>query len=182
METGHSAGRSNAGASLAAAAGSRSALPQFGNCRWHRSRWLLLAEYVADERSILRTPEGKPYLPGGPEFSLSHGGDLAVLLISDTPCGVDVECADRAVSERIRERVFQRIFQREEADSERAFSWLWTRKEAVMKLDGRGLGLDPRCFSVLAARTQLSGREIALATQIVRGHFISIAYDLSEKG
>ena len=121
-------------------------------------------------------------MPGGPEFSLSHGGDLAVLLISDTPCGVDVECADRAVSERIRERVFQRIFQREEADSERAFSWLWTRKEAVMKLDGRGLGLDPRCFSVLAERTQLSGRKIALATQIVRGHFISIAYDLSEKG
>ena len=51
---------------------------------------LLLAEYVADEEALLRTPEGKPYLPGGPEFSLSHGGDLAVLLISDTPCGVDV--------------------------------------------------------------------------------------------
>lgn len=142
---------------------------------------LLLAEYVADEEALLRTPEGKPYLPGGPEFSLSHGGDLAVLLISDTPCGVDVECADRAVSERIRERVFQRIFQREEADSERAFSWLWTRKEAVMKLDGRGLGLDPQCFSVLGSRTQLDGREIALATQIVRGHFISIACDLSGK-
>ena len=78
--------------------------------------------------------------------------------------------------------VFQRIFQREEEDSERALSWLWTRKEAVMKLDGRGLGLDPRCFSVLASRTQLDGREIALATQIVRGHFISIAYDLSGKG
>ena len=138
---------------------------------------LLLAEYVADEGAVLRTPEGKPYLPGGPEFSLSHGGDLAVLLISDTPCGVDVECADRAVSERIRERVFQRIFQREEADSERAFSWLWTRKEAVMKLDGRGLGLDPQRFSVLGARTRLDGREIALATQIVYGHFISIAYD-----
>ena len=106
---------------------------------------LLLAEYVADEGAVLRTPEGKPYLPGGPEFSLSHGGDLAVLLISDTPCGVDVECADRAVSERIRERAFQRIFQREEADSERAFSWLWTRKEAVMKLlnerDGLALGI-----------------------------------------
>ena len=51
-----------------------------------------------------------------------------------------------------------------------------------MKLDGRGLGLDPQCFSVLGSRTQLDGREIALATQIVRGHFISIAYDLSEKG
>ena len=140
---------------------------------------LLLAEYVADEDAILRTAEGKPYLPGGPEFSLSHGGGLAALLISDVPCGVDVERADRAVSERIRERAFQRIFQREEADSERAFSWLWTRKEAVMKLDGRGLGLDPQRFSVLGARTHLDGREIALATQIVRGHFISIAYEIS---
>ena len=142
---------------------------------------LLLAEHVADEKAILRTAEGKPYLPGGPEFSLSHGGGLAVLLISDAPCGVDVERVDRGVSERIRERVFQRVFQREEADSERALSWLWTRKEAVMKLDGRGLGLDPQRFSVLGARTRLDGREIALATQIIHGHFISIAYDISEK-
>lgn len=139
---------------------------------------LLLAEYVADEGAVLRTPEGKPYLPGGPEFSLSHGGSLAALLISDTPCGVDVERVDRTASERVRARVLRP----EEAESCRAFAWLWTRKEAVMKLDGRGLGLDPRCFSVLAARTQLSGRKIALATQIVRGHFISIAYDLSGKG
>ena len=46
-----------------------------------------------------------------------------------------------------------------------------------MKLDGRGLGLDPQRFSVLGVRTRLGGREIALATQIVYGHFISIAYD-----
>ena len=41
----------------------------------------------------------------------------------------------------------------------------------------RVLGLDPQRFSVLGARTRLDGREIALATQIVYGHFISIAYD-----
>lgn len=134
---------------------------------------LLLAEYVADEGAVLRTPEGKPYLPGGPEFSLSHGGSLAALLISDTPCGVDVERVDRTASERVRARVLRP----EEAESCRAFAWLWTRKEAVMKLDGRGFGLDPQRFSVLGARTRLDGREIALATQIVYGHFISIAYD-----
>ena len=135
---------------------------------------LLLAEYVTPHgEAILRTAEGKPYLPGGPEFSLSHGGGLAALLISDVPCGVDVERVNRTASERVRARVLRQ----EEAVSGRAFAWLWTRKEAVMKLDGRGLGLDPQCFSVLGARTQLDGREIALATQIVHGHFISIAYN-----
>lgn len=136
---------------------------------------LLLAEYVTPHgETLLRTAEGKPYLPAGPEFSLSHGGALAALLVSDVPCGVDVERIGRAASARVRVRVLRP----EEAASGRAFAWLWTRKEAVMKLDGRGLGLDPQRFSVLGARTQLDGREIALATQIVQGHFISIAYDI----
>ena len=138
------------------------------------SAGLLLAEYVPGSDAVVRTAEGKPYIPGGPEFSLSHGGALAALLIADAPCGVDVERIKRAASARVRERVLRP----EEAASGRAFAWLWTRKEAVMKLDGRGLGLDPQCFSVLSARMQLDGREIALATQIVRGHFISIAYDI----
>ena len=135
---------------------------------------LLLAEYVPGSAAVVRTPAGKPCLPCGPEFSLSHGGALAALLVADVPCGVDVERVERAASERVRARVLRP----EEAASGRTFAWLWTRKEAVMKLDGRGLGLDPQRFSVLGARMRLDGREIALATQIVHGYFISIAYEI----
>lgn len=134
---------------------------------------LLLAEHVAPNgETILKTETGKPYLPDGPEFSLSHGGTLAALLLADTPCGVDVEPVERTVPPRVQAWVLRP----EERICGRAFAWLWTRKEAVMKLDGRGLGLDAQSFSVLDARLRLDGRELVLATQLVRGHFISVAY------
>ena len=44
-----------------------------------------------------------------------------------------------------------------------------------MKLDGRGLALDPRSFSVLGDTLLLDGRSICLTTQIVCGHFLSCA-------
>ena len=34
---------------------------------------------------------GKPYIPGGPHFSLTHSGTLAALAVSDTPVGLDIE-------------------------------------------------------------------------------------------
>ena len=34
---------------------------------------------------------GKPYIPGGPHFSLTHSGTLAALAVSGTPVGLDIE-------------------------------------------------------------------------------------------
>lgn len=132
---------------------------------------LLLREQLGPEAQLRRTATGKPYLPGGPELSLSHGGALATLLLADAPCGVDVEPIGRTASPAVRARVLR---PEERADG-RAFAWLWTRKEAVMKLDGRGLALDPRSFSVLGDTLLLDGRSIRLTTQIVCGHFLSCA-------
>ena len=70
---------------------------------------------------------GKPYIPGGPHFSLTHSGTLAALAVSDTPVGLDIEkiapvrrAAARALT--IEERKYM------EADPERRFACLRTRK------------------------------------------------------
>jgi phosphopantetheinyl transferase len=43
-------------------------------------------------RDFARTENGKPYLPGGPAFSFSHSGGLAIVAISDQDTvGVDIE-------------------------------------------------------------------------------------------
>ena len=85
---------------------------------------------------------GKPYLPGGPEFSLSHAGDFAVCAVDDAPVGADIEMA------RIGEAVAERFFHPDEVSFLRALPVsgqadarlrLWTAKEAYTKYLGGGL-------------------------------------------
>jgi 4'-phosphopantetheinyl transferase len=89
----------------------------------------------------------KPYLvskDGYPlHYNLSHSGDWIVLAIATSQVGTDVEFIDEAFK-------FQEIlpdnFSKEEAayinqeDSTERFFTLWTRKEAILKATGQGLG------------------------------------------
>ena len=85
-------------------------------------------------------PGGKPAFVNRPLcFSLSHSGKLAAVLISEEPCGVDVEQLRSEVAARLHERCL--------SDGERArgcdFFELWTKKECIAKLDGRGMAAYP---------------------------------------
>ena len=94
-------------------------------------------------------PGGKPHFIDNPlHFSLSHSGNLAAVLISDEPCGVDVEQLRPEVAERLRARCL--------SDGERArscdFFEIWTRKECIAKLDGSGMRSHPGEVDTLDAR------------------------------
>ena len=94
-------------------------------------------------------PNGKPRFIDNPLcFSLSHSGKLASVLISDEPCGVDVEQLRPEVAARLRERCL--------SDAERArdcdFFEIWTKKECIAKLDGRGLPSHPSEIDTLDPR------------------------------
>lgn len=79
---------------------------------------------------------GKPVPAGKLHFSLSHSGDKAVCIISNAPVGVDIQ-KNRHADLRLIERC---CTDKEKALCPAAFMRLWTRKEAVVKADGRGLG------------------------------------------
>jgi 4'-phosphopantetheinyl transferase len=129
----------------------------------HRNRfvagrgWLraTLAAYLHVEPvrlDFIYSPQGKPALvpelnPAQIHFNLAHSGDLALLAITRVgPVGIDVE--------RIREvkdaadlvaRFFcareNELFQRLPAtEKPAAFFNLWTRKEALLKATGEGIG------------------------------------------
>ena len=93
---------------------------------------------------------GKPTAPGSEVFfSLSHSGDHAVLALSSSEVGTDIEKIEDA-----RLAVAERVFTPEELswmreDAQERFYILWTLKESVSKLDGRGLSLPMESFSVL---------------------------------
>jgi 4'-phosphopantetheinyl transferase len=115
---------------------------------------LARAKLCPDPRSIvLETGEwGKPFTPGGPEFNVSHGGDVVLLGFSrDHAVGIDVEPVESGAAWR---EVMPRLHPLERAelaaasDPALAFVRIWTRKEAVAKAAGTGLALDPGTWAV----------------------------------
>lgn len=132
----------------------------------------LLREAGLSPETIARGEHGKPELPGGPKFSLSHhSGKYAVLAVSDMEVGVDIE----PVTDRkpIIPRRFLRPDELEwlgEEPSPERFARLWTRLEAALKADGRGFDLENRDFSVLE-----EGSPWCFRTVEYEGHIITCA-------
>jgi 4'-phosphopantetheinyl transferase len=97
-------------------------------------------------------PAGKPALPGGPAFNVSHGGGVVLLGFSTGHAvGVDVEPVASGGAWR---EVMSRLHPIERAeltaarDPPAAFLRIWTRKEAVAKAAGAGLSVDSRDWAV----------------------------------
>ena len=113
---------------------------------------------------------GKPYIPGGPHFSLTHSGTLAALAVSETPVGLDIEKiapVRRALT--IEERDYMK------ADPERRFAYLWTRKEAVLKCTGAGLSQPMNAFSALGDTASPEGALLSLYTVEYGNYMLSAA-------
>ena len=118
---------------------------------------------------------GKPYIPGGVHFSLSHSGELAALAVcEETPVGLDAEviapvrrAAARALTSE--ERDFM------EADPERRFAYLWTRKEAALKCTGAGLSQPMNAISVWGETACLDGEALSLYTVEYGDYMLSTA-------
>lgn len=111
-----------------------------------------------------RSGTGKPFAPDFPQwqFSISHTtarprsspeGAVAVC-VSDKPVGVDVERIakmDEALPARIMTAREAAWLREDISDVNRRFFELWTKKEACVKRDGKGLAIDLRSFDVTGA-------------------------------
>jgi len=84
---------------------------------------------------------GKPYFVEGSEFNISHCKNAIAVAINDTPTGIDVESIRRVESSLI-ERTMndeEQTIIRNADDPARAFTRLWTMKEAYLKYLGTGI-------------------------------------------
>ncbi len=100
----------------------------------------LAARGIALDAGAIEFPrDGKPRLPGGPEFSISHGGGLVACAVAAAGCvGVDLEPAGavrQAVARRVLGAAERARLERGELDATAA----WVMKEAVVKAAGRGM-------------------------------------------
>jgi 4'-phosphopantetheinyl transferase len=96
------------------------------------------ASLVFDRTCRCGEQHGKPVLPGGPGFSLTHAGDLVgVAVHPGGPVGLDVEEVRDLVD--IAAMAAHVCSPHETVPDAPAFFTLWTRKEALLKAVGTGL-------------------------------------------
>ncbi len=107
------------------------------------SRAGIPADTVVVDRSCPRCadPHGRPGLPGtGLHASITHSGDLVGLALTRAaPVGLDVERISAFDIEAL-SRCVLRPAERAESPDHSGFFIFWTRKEAVVKATGDGLG------------------------------------------
>jgi len=96
------------------------------------------AALVLDRTCRCGEQHGKPVLPGGPGFSLTHAGDLVgVAVHPGGSVGLDVEEV-RELGD-LAAMAAHACSPHESAPDAQAFFTLWTRKEALLKAAGTGL-------------------------------------------
>jgi 4'-phosphopantetheinyl transferase len=136
----------------------------------------ILARYLDRRPETLRLgygEAGKPFLPDHPDlqFNLSHAADLLLVGVSHgRRLGVDIErVAPDSVIDATSGLVFSEpeiamLRQRRGPARRERFARFWTRKEAYIKADGRGMGLELRLIDVatepdhVLLRDESSGR------------------------
>lgn len=133
---------------------------------------MVLCKYGENDKTNLvfeRGPFGKPFLPGGSEFNLSHTNGAMAVAVSSGEVGVDIERVGRKTSwkELARRHFFSEEIQYLEKfpDPAAAFLEFWTCKEAICKLAGEGIyrGLKyARIHSADTDRGSYRGKEVHL--------------------
>lgn len=106
-----------------------------------------------------RAPSGRPFLapdaacPCPPDFSCAHAPGLTATALGwGLRVGLDVEPRTATQGATLYTSMFspaELYFLEAAPPSAHAFATLWTRKEALLKLSGRGLNADPARLDVL---------------------------------
>ncbi|MFJ9038106.1 4'-phosphopantetheinyl transferase family protein [Streptomyces sp. NPDC102406] len=137
-------------------------------------------------------PHGRPALADAPglHFSLSHGGDLALVALAPVPVGADVEeLATPAAAEDVtallhpRERA-ELAALRDPSERRLAVSRAWVRKEAYLKGIGTGLSraTDLDYVGTLADSPGAPGDWTLRDVPVPEGYAAAIAVSPEESG
>ena len=118
----------------------------------------------------------KPFLKEHPDvhFSISHCKAAVGCLVSNRPCGLDIECIRKAKDGLVRYTMSPEEVENIFANScpDIAFTRLWTQKEAVLKLLGTGITDD--LHHVLEPE-RLQGIRLKTVENPYRGYIYTIA-------
>ena len=105
---------------------------------------------------------GRPYFPEGPDFNISHsGGWIGMATHAQHRVGFDVE-KHRSIDPALFTRQFSPLEMQAilHSESEKtAFFEAWSKKESVMKADGRGMRIPLHSIALKLAGANLDGQQ-----------------------
>lgn len=142
--------------------------------------WIMLFEQV--EMSRYRDVEwnyndhGKPFIEGGPYFSISHCKEAIAVAIDAHPIGIDIESIrhadDDLIARTMNEAEQSKIKnQKSKIEGDREFTRLWTQKEAVAKMNGTGIEGFEQLQHILS-----KSRDLEISTIEKEKYIYTIAY------
>lgn len=139
----------------------------------------------ACELDICVDDMGKPYVANVENvyFNVSHSGEWVVCIVSDKPCGIDIETMDKDNLD-IAKRFFAKseyeyISNCSEEEINGRFYEIWTAKEAYLKYEGKGLRIDLGSFEVVKKENQFSVLVNGAEMQTVKARYVEGGYMLS---
>lgn len=132
--------------------------------------------FVLPEGAFSFGRNGKPELCAGVGdvfFNVSHAGNYAAAVFSDTEAGIDVE-RDRVGGRKVAERFFterERKYLAEKNWDGGEFTRLWTRKESYVKATGEGVAA---AFDGFCALDDKIGDYIVESRALPGGAYLSV--------
>ena len=136
--------------------------------------WLMLFDDVEMSRyqdlEWKYNEHGKPYLEGGPYFSISHCKAGIAVAIDDAPIGIDIETIRHANEDLVERTMKEKERLGIKELGMREFTRLWTQKEAIVKAEGTGI------YSFEQLQTILDNGHWTLDTFEKDNYIYSIAY------
>ena len=137
---------------------------------------MLIRRFVGDE--VIISESGKPQCKKI-NFNVSHSGDYVVIALNERRIGVDIE----RISD-YKDGAARRICTDYEYDlingDAQLFYHTWTRKESVIKTDGRGLSMGLNTFAVLPLSDEFfyaDGKKYSVSTTMYNGYSVSAAVE-----
>lgn len=117
---------------------------------------------------VIYLPSGKPAFASGKLFlSVTHCDTLYAVCFSARPVGIDGERSDTE-KKRVKEKIF------DEVEKSLPFSLVWTGKEAVAKISGKGLSALSQ-IKVREGKAFYEGKGYPLIQKEIRGYRITVA-------
>lgn len=144
--------------------------------------WIMLRDLLGHAPTEWSYNEnGKPFLAGEDKalyFSISHCKSAIVVAVADEPIGIDVESI-RKVDDSLIERTMneqEQHYIRAAKQPQRAFTALWTKKEAILKWIGTGINSFDQLKTITERHNPKPNRNIKIETIEAEKYIYTIIY------
>ncbi|AZA54602.1 4'-phosphopantetheinyl transferase family protein [Chryseobacterium sp. G0201] len=133
--------------------------------------------YYINETNIHLSTDNKPFLKEqNIHFNISHSNNLVVCAIGDFPIGIDVEFLDEKIDYldfQSQMTIVEFYEIHHSRDKTKSLFTYWTKKEAVIKADGRGLQIPLDSFEVLKNECLIDNEKFFVKEIFIHKNFVS---------